>query len=503
MNQRASFFNLDKAPSAAWTVFASALAMRLLHLVSMAPTLGHEHRLNDGIYFDALAQALVQGSYDGKTPIVGLSPIYVGFLSGFYQWLGHNLLFPRLGQILLGSLACVGLQQISRNLFGERAGWTAGLLAAFCGVFIYFDAILIKASLMNSVWVLVLWALSLGFQRGGWWQWAIAGAGYAAACMLRMQLFLIAPWILWVLLKNRANLKLRQIFLSILFFVIFAAAVPVLVGQWFNFSVSRTKNVPPAHEIAAPQLGIHFYVGNNPDANGTYKKVDGIRASAVGHVVDAKQLAEKEVGQKLDASGLNRFWLRRGIESICEAPWRWIQLEAKKFFLIWNTYEVANNQNYEYWKRYSFILGLPLVSYGWLAPLALLGWIGLRKDSRPMISLLQGTAFFYIAALMLTLVTADYRLPLHSIWIIFAAFAVERFIQNWQDGKVQVLRRSICLFILFFIFCNYQTYLPKYRYESFLHKRHDTILTAHETKTVLSVGRTEGQLASNGSAVLT
>ncbi|HCM41930.1 MAG TPA: hypothetical protein DIS66_01245, partial [Candidatus Omnitrophica bacterium] len=84
MNQRASFFNLDKAPSAAWTVFASALAMRLLHLVSMAPTLGHEHRLNDGIYFDALAQALVQGSYDGKTPIVGLSPIYVGFLSGFY-----------------------------------------------------------------------------------------------------------------------------------------------------------------------------------------------------------------------------------------------------------------------------------------------------------------------------------------------------------------------------------------------------------------------------------
>lgn len=332
MNKKVENLIFYKPNSAAWVVFVSALAIRLLHLVSMIPMLGYEHRLNDGIYFDALAQALVQGSYDGKTPIVGLSPIYVGFLTGFYQWLGHNILFPRLGQILLGSLACVGLQQISRNLFGERSGWIAGLLSAFCGVFIYFDAILIKASLMNSVWILVLWAMTLGFQSGSWWKWAVAGAGYAAACMLRMQLLLTAPWILWVLFKNKINSNFQQTLLRILFFGIFVAAVPVLVGQWFEFSVGRTKNIPPASEIAAPQLGIHFYVGNHSDANGTYKKIDGIRASAVGHVVDARQVAEKEAGKKLDANGLNRFWFERGIELIYANPWQWVQLEAKNFF---------------------------------------------------------------------------------------------------------------------------------------------------------------------------
>ena len=501
MNKQVLVFNLCKAPSTAWAVFASALIVRLLHLASMAPILGYEHRLNDGVYFDALAQALVQGSYDGKMPIVGLSPIYVGFLSGFYEWLGHHLLFPRLGQIFLGSLACVGLQQISRNLFGERAGWIAGLLASFCGVFIYFDAILIKASLMNSVWILVLWAMSQGFQSGRWWKWALAGAGYAVACMLRMQLFLIAPWILWILFKNKINSNFKQTVLSILFFVIFAMAVPVLVGQWFKLSVERTKNIPPAYEIAAPQLGIHFYVGNNSAANGTYKKVDGIRASAVGHVVDARQLAEKEAGQKLDANGLNQFWLRRGIESIYENPWRWIQLEAKKFFLIWNTYEVANSQNYEYWKRFSFVLRLPLVSYGWLAPLALLGWIGLRKDSRPMISFLKGAAVLYVIALLLTFVTADYRLPLHSIWILFASFSVDRLIRNWQASQHDELKKAAALFAVFFVFCNYQTHLRKERYDSFLQKRHDTILNAQQTKEASSVGRAEVKPASNGSAV--
>jgi len=374
-------------------------------------------------------------------------------------------------------------------------------LAAFCGVFIYFDAILIKASLMNSVWILVLWAMSHGFQKGGWWQWAVAGAGYAVACMLRMQLFLTAPWILWVLFKNKINSNFRQTFLRILFFGIFAAAVPVLVGQWFEFAVGRTKNIPSAYEIAAPQFGIHFYVGNNSNANGTYKKVDGIRASAVGHAVDVKRIAEKETGQKLDANGLNRFWLRRGIESICENPWRWIQLEAKKFFLIWNTYEVANNQNYEYWKRYSLILGLPLVSYGWLAPLALLGWIGLRKDSRPMISLLKGTAVFYIAALMLTFVTADYRLPLHAIWILFASFGADRLIHNWQANRHEEFKKAIALFLVFFIFCNYQTHLRKERYDSLLQKRHDTILAEQETKKALPVALIEEKSASNGSAV--
>lgn len=128
--------------------------------------------------------------------------------------------------------------------------------------------------------------------------------------------------------------------------------------------------------------------------------------------------------------------------------------------------------------------------------------MGLRKDSRPMISLLKGTAVSYMFALLLTFVTADYRLPLHSIWILFASFGVDRLIQNCQTSRYEDLKKAAVLFALFFIFCNYQTHLKKERYDSFLKKRHDTILTTQETKEASPAARVTAKPAPNRSAVL-
>ncbi len=469
------FISLKKI-SAFWSVLGLALAIRMLHLACLLPLLSYEHQLNDGIYFDTLARAFATGVYEGKVPIVGLLPIYVWFLSLFHFAAGYELILPRIAQILLGALSCGLLQQISRNLFGNRAGWFAGVMAALCGVFIYFDAILIKASLTNSLWIFALWALTQGLRGASLLNWFVAGAGYAAACLLRMQLLLVWPWMIVTLIKNQSLSGGRKLIVAVFIFVMSSGAVIFISSQWFKSAGIRTHGIVSPHEISAPETGIHFYMGNHPQANGTYRKAEGIRASAVGHTVDARQIAEKDLGRTLSIRDLNLFWLKKTADTIFENPWRWIQLEMKKFFLIWNTYEVANNQNYEYWRRYSFVLGLPLVSYGWLAPLALLGWLYLSRDTRPAVSLLKGLAVFYILALMLTFVTADYRLPLHPIWIIFASCAVDRFVQDWQGGKFQSLRRSFCFFVLFFIFCNYQTYLPKYRYDSSLQKRHDKLL---------------------------
>jgi len=459
-----------------WIVIGLAATIRLLHLACLSPVLGYEYRLNDGQYFDALARAFATGSYDGKVPIVGLSPIYVWFLSLFYFAKGYELIVPRIVQILLGALSCGLLQQISLNLFGNRAGWIAGLMAAFCGVFIYFDAILIKASLTNFFWILALWALIRGVNGGSRMNWSVAGAGFAAACLLRMQLLLVWPWMLLSLVRGRIFSSGKNLFFAVLIFLFSAISVFFLSAQWFQFAGQRTQGITSMHEVSFPQTGIHFYLGNHAAATGTYKRAEGIRASAVGHAVDARQIAEKELGRNLSANELNLFWLEETAKVIRENPWRWAKLEAKKFFLIWNAYEVPNSHNYEYWRRYSLVLSLPLFSYGLLAPLAILGWVYLRGDKRPTVSLLKGLAVFYILSLMLTFVTADYRLPLHPLWILFASCAVDRFIQDWQGGKKQVLRFSICLFILFFIFCNYQTYLPKYRYDSYLRKWHDNVL---------------------------
>ncbi len=462
-----------------WTpsfwVFFAAILVRVLHLISSSAILPYELRLNDGMFFDALAGALARGEHNSAMPVVGLSPAYVGFLYLFQKLIGPDLIWPRIAQIIIGSFACVGLQQITKNLFGSRAGWIAGLLAAFCGIFIYFDMLLIKASLSNSLFIFFLWI----FQRGLESPLAAVPAGFAfmTACMLRMQMVMTLPWVLWVGIKEIWQKRQLKIAMGLILFLVAIVATEVAWGHWFQAAMARTKGVPTAQEVAAPQSGIHFYMGNHPNANGTYKRVQGIRPSAVGHVFDARKIAEEDLKKPLNMWQVNTFWTAQAIKSVVENPKRWIVLELKKFFLIWNAYEIPNSHHYDYWRKFSKVLSLPLVSYGWLAPLALIGWIRLRNDRRLMVSLLKGFAVSYILGLLLTFVTADYRLPFHPIWIVFSAFALDQIWNDLMEKRMIVLRNTAFVFLALFLFCNYQTYLSKSRYDQYMQKRFDTVLS--------------------------
>ncbi len=464
----------------AFVIFLLAFLIRALHLLASKQILSYEMRLNDGMFFDALATALVQGTHNSAQPVVGLSPVYVGFLFFFQKLFGHELLWPRLAQIILGSLACVGLQQITRNLFGNRAGWIAGFLSAFCGIFIYFDMILIKSSLVNFSLIFFIWFFQQSLSSPV--RVAAAGAFYMTAAMLRMQIIITLPWIIWVWIRTAWQKRsLRHGLCLILFFAVMFG-VQFAFGAWFKSAMIHTQGVPKAEEVAGPQSGIHFYLGNHSNANGTYKRVSGIRPSAVGHVVDARNIAERELRHSLTASEVNAFWTKSAFSAIREIPVRWVILEAKKFFLIWNAYEIPNSQNYEYWRRLSWVLCLPLVSYGWLAPLALVGWIRLRKDERMMVRFLKGFAASYILSLLLFFVTADYRLPLHPIWIIFAAFTLDAVWSDIEHQRLETLRKSILLFMLFFLFCNMETYLNRYNYEISMRQRVEAVL--HPSKKI-------------------
>lgn len=464
----------------AFLIFFAAFLIRALHLAASKEILSFEFRLNDGIFFDALATALVQGVHNTNQPVVGLSPAYVGFLFFFQKLFGHDLLWPRLAQIILGSFSCVGLYQIARSLFGGRAGWIAGLLAAFCGIFIYFDMILIKASLANSLLIFFFWIFQRSLDSPV--RAVSAGAALMAGCMLRMQLVMTLPWVMWVWMQTAWQKRKPFMALGLILFFVGMIATQVFFGVWFKSIMSRTQGVPPAEEVAAPQSGIHFYMGNHPHANGTYVRVEGIRPSAVGHVVDTRKIAEKNVGHSLNMREVNTFWMGAAVRTINLNPGRWLVLEAKKFFLIWNSYEIPNSQHYDYWRKFSPVLSMPLVSCGWLIPLALLGWIRLRKDSRPMIQLLKGFAVSYIVSLLLTFVTADYRLPLYPVWIIFAAFALDRVWVDLMEKRFDILKRMAVIFLLFFIFCNYETYLNKQNYNVNMQKRMNALMTSFKPR---------------------
>ena len=58
--------------------------------------------------------------------------------------------------------------------------------------------------------------------------------------------------------------------------------------------------------------GLNFYIGNNAEADGTYRLVPGITPDITGQQADARRVAEASVGQKLDDAEVSAYFYGLG-----------------------------------------------------------------------------------------------------------------------------------------------------------------------------------------------
>jgi tetratricopeptide (TPR) repeat protein len=120
------------------------------------------------------------------------------------------------------------------------------------------------------------------------------------------------------------------------------------------------------------------------------------------------------------------------MDEIRADPARWLRLEARKFGLFWNAFEIWNNRSFEVSERFSAILRLPLVRFGVLAPFGLLGLALTAGRWREFVPL-HGAIASYLASALIFFVLSRYRLPATVLMIPFAAFAVVDLIDRLRD----------------------------------------------------------------------
>ncbi len=463
-----------KTSNGSWhtVIFGSALAIRLLHAISARNVFMYRHLIDDAFRFDAYAWKIATGAIRTEPLQVALTPVYLGFLAFFYKLFGHHGLCPRLIQILMGSVVCVFLYDTARRLWSERAARWTGLMAAFYGVFIFYDFEILKPSLTNFFLVLALYALTRSAKKPSPLIFFSSGLAMAFAVLLRMNMVLVLPFIACWILKTYLPSKKMTALAGLILFMAGYGACQMLWKTWFIQAV-------PNQPALFTESGIHFYIGNNPLATGTYKAVPGVAASPKGHTRDARRIAEEARQSSLNPAQVNQYWIRRALDYIRQNPGHWLRLCAKKTFLLLNSYEIPNNENYDYARIVSPVLGLPLVSAVIVIPLGLLGMVDSLKDKRPEIKLWLLFFAGYALSLILTFVTSNYRLPLYLPLLLFAGSALDNGIQEFQQSAPQK-RRWLLLFLVFWIFCNYETFLFKYRYDNFIQKRIQFYSTHHK-----------------------
>ncbi|MEO0079884.1 MAG: tetratricopeptide repeat protein [candidate division WOR-3 bacterium] len=366
------------------------------------------------------------------------APLYPTFLALLYKLFGVNLLAARLVQAVIGGASCGLLYLVSKRLFDSRTGSAAGLIMGVYPLFIYFDGELLISVML--VFLLLLGMLLLLRSRERDRHWWLPGFVFGLAAIARpnvLAFLVVVP--LWLILEFRRDWWQKPLIFSL------AALVPILPVTIRNYLVSRQL------VVIAWQGGTNFYIGNNEYSDGTTAIVPGTRGTWWGGYNDVKTGAERALGRRLKGAEIDRFWFGRGFEFWRRMPGRALLLTLKKLYLWFAGYEVSNDRDLYFFKRYTF-LNLLLFKTGWLKfpfgvvlPLALVGILQTQRRWRQLLPV-----YLFIGAWTLSFipffVTARYRMPVVPFFILLA---VEGVRQLEARRLVPVLAIGLGSFLLF------------------------------------------------------
>jgi tetratricopeptide (TPR) repeat protein len=414
-------------------IFAVALAVRLLHIWQLRDSPFFDTLLGDANGYDQWAQRLAGGDWIGSE-VFYQAPLYPYFVGLVYAIFGRDLLILRIVQALIGSASCVLLGLAGARFLSKKVGLAIGLALALWPAAIFFD-FLIQKSVLDMFFVcLALWLISrIASGDESIAGWSGLGATMAALSLTRenglLLVVVILCWLVWrataLAVADTASVSAVQRRLKpslckgLCGFIAGLAVVftPVVVR---NYSIDR------GFYLTTSQFGSNFYIGNNPNADGTYASIRFGRGSPEFERLDATEVAQESVGRTLSPSEVSSFWTGRAMAFITSEPGQWLKLTGRKILLLVNRAEMIDTESQESHAEYS----TPLRMLGWighfgiLVPLAVLGMIAAWPDRRRL-WIVYALTLTYAASVVMFFVFARYRYPLVPFLLLFAATPVD------------------------------------------------------------------------------
>jgi pentatricopeptide repeat protein len=336
------------------------------------------------------------------------------FRTPLYAWLlalaallpGDDLAGARLLQAGLGATAAALLASIAGRRFGRAAGLVTGGLAVASWPLLFFARELLIASLS------VFWgALLLRVQDGAGEtsrarRWLAIGAIVGLGAATRPNFLILAP-VAIALAFMRAGKPRRWAATALVAGGALLVVAPITV---------RNRIVSGEWVLLSYQGGLNLWIGNNPDADGMSARLPGF-SSWRNEDVEA-QLA-REAGRAVGPSEQDAYFRRQAIAFFSAEPLRAAALLVRKTYLLAQGYEIRNNRDLYAMRERDVILGLPGPDFGWIGPLALVGFF-LAWRRRAELAHLWGFAAAMSASIVLFFVCSRYRLPLWPPMLVYS-----------------------------------------------------------------------------------
>jgi len=397
--------------------------LRLAHLLALRSTLWFDNLDLDPAYYDAWAQRIAAGDWLGSQTFF-VDPFYPYFLGTLYRLFGYSLLVVRLAQLGIGLCTIALVFELGRRMGGR----VIGLVAAF-GYAVYgpaiFNELEVEKTALATFFLLAAVILVLRKNPKAAF---FGGIVLALGVLCRGNILaLVVPLGLYLLLREkRWDGRGMLLFLAGCCLIL----LPVL---WRNHYVG-------GEYVLTASIGQNLYQGNNPyNTGGNYGQVPFVRASPEFEEIDYRAEAETRVGKELTPGQLSSYWATEAWRHMRSDPGFAAQMMWRKLELVLNNYEVPDNQDYYFLARYSPVLRLNPLSFGWLLPLAALGVLSSwrQRESR----LIAAVLLIYTAAVVAFFVSGRFRLPAVPFLVVCAALGLGWLVRQATEPK----RRHIAL----------------------------------------------------------
>lgn len=376
-------------------------------------------------------------------------PLYAYFLSFLLFLTNNNVAFVYIIQLIIGVESCLFIYLIARELFSRSAGFLAGLLYAFYGIFIFYDGLLIYSSLsllLNSALFLFLILNLKEVTKKNLFLFGIL-LGICTLCQANIIIFGLLA-VLW-LVGSKKYLKEM-----VVHFLCFLIGLFLVVGTVTLKNYLAEKNFV----LIAGNTGVNFYLGNNAQATGLFKSEPVFTAGQEHMFAEADLIARSSLGRSLKTAEVSRFWFDQSFSFIKKEPILFLKLLIKKFIYALSPLEFVHDQGFSLIKGKMQIFKILFMNLRFIWPLAVLGMIfGIKRFKD--LALLYLTIPSFLFPLIVFFVTTRYRVSLVPFLIIFAGFGLASIWNILQNKDFHRLIKILVLFIIIFLGFNYDLFI--------------------------------------------
>ncbi len=391
-------------------VILLSLAVRVLVTMdNRSGPLFDSYRLDETLYLEWARQASEGDPFLDYVPIHG--PGYPWALGLLYAAGGDEYLTPRVLNSALGIGSIILVYCLAASLAGPWAGVFAALLIG-----LYWPMITLEQRVMGTALFVFLNLLSLKLatwaaRRDAVRRWALCGLAIGAAAVTRpnslVWLAVLAAWLAVAAARSKSGRRAASVLA-----LAGAALLPMAPVAIHNHGVSGDW-IP-----VQADGGLNFYLGNNPESNGTPYARPGGKWDAI----EARPFLEAGAVSLAEQDG---FYTREVLRFLAERPLAFLFKLARKCLLILNNREMRATFDPAFLRGLSKTLSAPFPGFWLIFALAAAGIFSLRPWRTPsrLVLLFVGS---HAAAVVATVVSCRYRLAVTAGLAILAGAGAAR-----------------------------------------------------------------------------